>query len=266
VSASTNLAVAMPPAVRDLRALLNGIGRKYPGHMVADQLNDIPRVAFELELVLQHSKQPATICDLGGGLGAFSVACAALGMDSILVDDFRDPVNEKFGQAGLDVHHEYGVRVMPRDLVEQGLDFPDGSIDIFTIFDSMEHWHHSPRKVFKSVVRALRPGGLFVLSGPNCVNLRKRITGLLGRAKWSAMRDWYEAERFRGHVREPDVDDLRYIARDMGLVNVRILGRNWSGVLSRNRAMRMAARMTDGLMRMRPSLCSDIYLLGNKPG
>ena len=34
------------------------------------------------------------------------------------------------------------------------------------------------------------------------------------------MAHWYEPELFRGHVREPDVDDLRYIARDMGLEDV----------------------------------------------
>jgi SAM-dependent methyltransferase len=73
-----------------------------------------------------------------------------------------------------------------RDLVEEGLDLPPETIDVFTIFDSMEHWHHSPKPVFAAVMRALRPGGLFVLSGPNCANLRKRITLLFGRGKWSA--------------------------------------------------------------------------------
>jgi SAM-dependent methyltransferase len=126
-----------------------------------------------------------------------------------------------------------------RDLVEEGLDLPPETIDVFTIFDSMEHWHHSPKPVFGAVMRALRPGGLFVLSGPNCANLRKRITLLFGRGKWSAMHDWYDAPRFRGHVREPDVEDLRYIARDMDLTQVRILGRNWAGWGSRLRLFRI---------------------------
>jgi len=71
---------------------------------------------------------------------------------------------------------------------------------------------NSPKPVFAAVMRTLRPGGLFVLAGPNCANLRKRITLLLGRGKWGAMQDWYDAPRFRGHVREPDVEVLRYIA------------------------------------------------------
>jgi hypothetical protein len=81
---------------------------------------------------------------------------------------------------------------------------------------------------------ALKPGGLFFLGVPNCVNLRKRITVPLGAGKWSAIEEWYEREMFRGHVREPDVGDLRYIARDLGLRDVRIFGRNWLGYASRH--------------------------------
>ena len=65
------------------------------------------------------------------------------------------------------------------------------------------------------------------------MNLRKRITVPLGYGKWSRMEDWYEEDRFRGHVREPDVADLRYIGADLDLKNIEILGRNWLGYQSR---------------------------------
>ena len=128
----------------------------------------------------------------------------------------------------------------------------------------MEHWHHSPKALFGHLMRALRPGGLFFLGVPNCVNLRKRITVPLGRGKWSTMADWYEPPRFRGHVREPDIDDLRYIARDLGLREVRIIGRNWLGYQSRRRWARALVSIVDRPLQQRPSLCSDIYLLGRK--
>jgi hypothetical protein len=104
--------------------------------------------------------------------------------------------------------------------------------------------------------------GLFVLGVPNCVNLRKRITVPFGIGKWSHMRDWYEPAVFRGHVREPDVQDLKYIAGDMQLKNYRIIGRNWLGYSSKSRLVRKLTLFTDYLLRMRPSLCSDIYLIG----
>src|SRR5205085_2745440 len=119
---------------------------------------------------------------------------------------------------------------------------------------------------FRELVGTMNEGGRFVLSAPNCVNLRKRVTALFGRCKWSSMKDWYEPEEFRGHVREPDVSDLRYIAADLGLGHARIIGRNWLGVQSGNAAIRTLSTVLDPLMRLRPSLCSNLYLVGEKNG
>ena len=80
------------------------------------------------------------------------------------------------------------------------------------------------------------------------------------------MHDWYETEVFRGHVREADVSDLLYIAKDMRLAEVRIVGRNWLGYFSNNAGIRIAARLFDYPLRLRPQLCSDIYMLGKKLG
>ena len=154
-----------------------------------------------------------------------------------MMDDFGHPFGDgptwirsgrpRFGEirpggATLEVHRSLGVRVEARDPLTAGFGFPNRSLDVVTTFDSMEHWHHSPKRLFASVMEALKPGGLFVIGGPNAVNLRKRITVPLGRGKWTEMAHWYETQRFRGHVREPDVDDRRYIARELGLTAVEV--------------------------------------------
>jgi hypothetical protein len=128
----------------------------------------------------------------------------------------------------------------------------------------MEHWHNSPKALFGRVIAALRPGGLFILAVPNCVNLRNRITTPLGWACWSSMETWYEQTPFRGHVREPNVADLRYIARDMDLQDVKIVGRNWMGHASPRLLARAVTDVLDPILRWRPSLCSDLYLIGKK--
>ena len=104
-----------------------------------------------------------------------------------------------------------------------------------------------------------------MLGVPNCVNLRKRIMVPCGFGAWSLMKDWYEPPVFRGHVREPSVGDLRYIAQDMNLTNVSILGRNWLGYVSRYKTVRAITPLVDGFLAHFPSLCADIYLLGTKP-
>ena len=249
--------------------ILNGVAREYIPSMVDAQVQDIQRVAFHISLALENAGKDAaalSMCDLGGGLGLFSVGCGALGVQRIvLADDFSDPINYEVGDSVFALHRRYGVEIVSRDIVGQGLGGVDGDFDVVTTFDSMEHWHQSPKRLFRETMAALKPGGTFILGVPNCVNLRKRLTVPLGIGKWSGMDDWYEAEVFRGHVREPDVDDLRYIARDMGLIDVGILGRNWLGYGSASWAIRSVTRVFDRILRLRPSLCSDLYMIGRRP-
>lgn len=192
----------------------------------------------------------------------FAIGCAAVGMRVTLVDDFRDPVNQAHNDSVLDIHRSWGVEVVRRDVIEEGLGLPATCVDAITAFDVMEHWHHSPKTLFHGCTASLVADGLFVLATPNCANLRKRVLMPVGRVKWSSMADWYEQSRFRGHVREPDVGDLRYIASDLQLAGVEILGRNWAGLRSASGGRRAVARAVDRALQLRPQLCSDIYMVG----
>ena len=262
-----------------LRSQLRALAEKFPPGLRESQIADVPRHAFHVGLIRDRLGVDVDVCDIGSGLGLFPAACASVGMRTTMMDDFSPPyddaesaarvpdapdaVNFHLVEAGLAVHRALGVRVEQRDPLAQGFGFPPGSLDVVTSFDSMEHWHRSPKRLFASVREALRPGGLFILGVLNCVNLRKRITVPLGRGKWSRMSDWYEPERFRGHVREPDVDDLHYIARDMRLSDVEIHGRNWV-LTTLPSQLRWAGAIVDRALRLRPTLCADIYLVGRK--
>lgn len=257
-------ALATPAPLGSLPEILVSLANRYPGTLRQDQLNRIPRIAFHIGLVKKLvAVENPVVADLGGGIGMFSTGCALVGMKVTLVDDFQDEVNQSDeGANALSIHRELGVTVVSRNVVEQGLSFPCDTFDAITSFDSMEHWHQSPKKMFHQAVDSLRPGGWFILGVPNCVNLRKRITVPLGYGKWSQMKYWYEAEVFRGHVREPDVEDLRYIAKDMGLTEVKVLGRNWLGYS--RRSIRKIMPLIDLMIRPWPTLCADIYLMARK--
>ena len=252
-----------------MESTLRTIAEEYPPELVAAELRDVARIAFNISLALGpdlEARKGLEVCDLGGGIGLFSAGCAGLGVKRmVLIDDFSDPVNFRVGESVLDLHRRHGVEVVSRDVVASGIADLPGPFDVITTFDSMEHWHNSPKALFAQVVDKLKPGGVFVLGVPNCVNLRKRITVPLGRGKWSQMADWYELPTFRAHVREPDVSDLHYIARDMGLADVKIHGRNWLGYYSPHKATRMATYLADRLLQPFPTLCSDIYMVGRKP-
>jgi len=215
-------------------------------------------------LQIVHDCVPSgTVVDIGGGWGTFNCALARVGYKSILIDDFRDRgfFNENDGRFSMP--RDYGVERQCRDVVQDGIEFPPESVDVFTCLDSMEHWHHSPKRLFRQIAKALRPNGYFILAGPNCVNVRKRVSTLLGTSKWTHMSEWYEQEVFRSHVREPNIADLQFIAKDMGLNVVRIIGRNFAGYA--NPRLRVVTALVDPVLRLRPSLCSDICLIAQKP-
>ena len=252
------------PRVTDVSDVVRSVAASYPDDLREAVRSDLDRQAFHVGMAAALAPG-GTVADVGGNYGMFSPGCQAAGMSAILIDDFSDPVNELIGEGELSVHAALGVKVMRRDVIADGLGLEPESLDLLTSFDSMEHWHDSPKALFAEVMTVLKPGGWFLLGVPNCVNLRKRITVPLGRGKWSQMSDWYERPTFRGHVREPDVDDLGYIARDMGLVDWHVVGRNWLGYHNPRPWVRRVVPYVDGTLQRRPSLCSDLYLLGRKP-
>jgi SAM-dependent methyltransferase len=251
--------------VTDIISVLQRIADSYPPELAAVQgYIDVPRNAFHLSLI-SSLPRGARIADIGGGLGLFSPGCASLAYAVVLVDDFRDAWHATMAEDVFNrVHRRVGVEIVNRDVISESVEFEPESLDAVTIFDTMEHWHNSPRRLFHRLTSALKPGGLFIIGSPNCVNLRKRITVPFGIGKWSRMEDWYQKERFRSHVREPDIADLRYIAIDLGLDDIKIIGRNWTGYRSRFRAARMITPVIDRILQLRPSLCSDIYMVGRR--
>lgn len=177
---------------------LAGIVSEYPSDLRSGQESDLARIAFHISLISGQCGEGSTVCDIGGGIGMFSVGCAALGMAATLVDDFGDEINRTTGLAQLPVHETHGVSVLQRNVLDEPLGLPPESFDAITCFSCIEHLHHSPKTLLHESMTILKPGGLFVLSGPNCVNLRKRLTVPLGKGRWSAMAEWYDEEIFRG--------------------------------------------------------------------
>ena len=242
---------------RDIIEALCRVQEDYCAEIRADTIKQKKRDVFKIGLV---AKRGSSLCDVGGGLGAFGPACAALGMKVTVIDDFRDEVNFRVGESGFAAHRKYGVRVISAD-ASKGIPINE-QFDVMTCFASIEHYHNSPKRMLHSMVDHLVPGGLFVLSAPNAVDIMKRLQTPLGRAEWSGIEEWYEPQVFRGHVREPIVSDLSYIARDLGITRPRIMGRNW--VWNQNSFLKIVLETIGGIVQYWPSLSTEIFLLGNK--
>ncbi len=243
----------------DLERRLLEIADRYSEGDQALRLCDAPRFAEVAEWI----GEARSVLDIGGGYSALSLLLAGLGKRVTVLDDFSHAYfSERLDHRRLVL--DAGVELVEQDAVSgEPLPFPDSSFQAVTSLDSMEHWHHSPRRLFHEVVRVLAPGGVFILGVPNAVNLRKRMVVPLGKTNWSRFEDWYFEPTFYGHVREPTVSDLSRIAADMALASWRIVGRNWLGY-RRGGRIKLATTVLDRPLRLRPSLCANIYLIGRR--
>jgi SAM-dependent methyltransferase len=254
-----------PASARQIRKLLSELAREYPPDLIAIEESDVTRMTYNILLALRYAAPQPTVCDVAGGLSMFSLGLSALGCNTILIDDFGDDWHAAAAESVFGLFSRYGVQIDARDVIANGVNLKPESLDVIHCSGVMEHFHHSPRRLFHQLVAALRPGGIFLLGVPNRANLRKRVELPFGGAPWSPIESWYEPEVFRSHVREPDVPDMRYIYRDLGLEVLEVSGRNWQGHKSKRRLTRILARCGDHPLRLFPSLCSDIYIVGKKP-
>jgi 2-polyprenyl-3-methyl-5-hydroxy-6-metoxy-1,4-benzoquinol methylase len=66
------------------------------------------------------------------------------------------------------------VRVDVRDLNIEKLPYMDGTYDLVTCTEVLEHLEHY-RETLREVYRVMKPDGVFVLTTPNILNLKSRI-------------------------------------------------------------------------------------------
>jgi 2-polyprenyl-3-methyl-5-hydroxy-6-metoxy-1,4-benzoquinol methylase len=136
-----------------IHQVLRETALKYPRPLIDAQLIDIPRVAFHIGLVKRAVGNRAAVCDIGGGIGMFSPACATLGMKVTLADDFLEGPSDT-----LRLHRDLGVTIISRDAA-----LPPNCFDAITAFDALE----PTVDPLNLLLDSLRPGGVFIMSIPN---------------------------------------------------------------------------------------------------
>lgn len=227
----------------------------YPEDLWAEAYQDAARMIEQAT----WAKGSRRVLDVGGGFGPYAPLLSSLGAETAVVDTFDHEFFEREDLKAL--MERLTVELVTMDATSGPLPFESSSFDAITSFDSLEHWHHSPRRLFDELRRVAEPGALFILGVPNAVNARKRAAVLFGKTNWSRFQDWYEPDRFVGHVREPVVADLARMAEELGLAQRAIVGRNWLGA-RRGPLGRVVTAVVDAPLRLRPSLCANLYLVG----
>ena len=240
---------------------------------------NIARVKFFLSLLAREKPvQPGVhLVDLGGGLSPWPVLMRALGLRVTVIDDFAggggvEPGEEEMCQTLLTRFRAAGVSIVTQDLLTEPLPCAAETVDVVACFHALEHFHHSPRQLFTEVRRILKPDGIVIVATPNSVNLRKRLSVLWGNTNLCSLDEWYDTEGpFRGHVREPTLEELKTLLTRNGFAVQTAAGRNFlgqdsliTGPRGSTRGTRLLWSVLDRLLRVVPTLCSDLHVVGKK--
>lgn len=169
-----------------------------------------------------------TILDVGGWPGDFSSTLALMGLDVVLLDRDLSRVTTKVKEATghyvacgdttlIEKCHEYGVATVQCDVEHESIPLADGSVDFAVFTEVVEHLRREPLFALRELRRVLRPSGRLLVTTPNLLSLRNRLSFLTGRIDYDTLEMPYDAvaaeERIGhpGHFRVfsmPEVVDL----------------------------------------------------------
>ena len=159
------------------------------------------------------------LLDIGSGPMDKTGIMQALGFRCSAVDDLHDPwhlrgdnitqIMTYASSVGIDFYHQSeGDHMIP---------FEVGSFDVVCALAVIEHLHESPREFLNTMGRYLKTGGILLVVMPNSVNLRKRLSVLVGRTNYPPIDELYfSTNTYRGHVREYTLRETVYILKQSG--------------------------------------------------
>ncbi|MFC0627686.1 class I SAM-dependent methyltransferase [Kribbella deserti] len=145
-------------------------------------------LARELELLSRQGIRPGKALDIGAAGGGNTRVLRGRGWSATALE---------YGAEGAEVAHERGIPVVRADAVT--LPFADGSLDLVTAFDVLEHIVDD-KSAANEIVRVLKPGGHALIAVPCDMDL------------------WSEHDVAVDHVRRYERDELIDLLTSAGLV------------------------------------------------
>ena len=130
---------------------------------------------------LDRIQEGMQVLDVGCGNGVHSISVAS--QDALVIGMDHDLPSLRSGRMLAAAHHATGLAFVQAS-AEETLPFLDGHFDLVLLLDVLEHVHRRV-ELLREIRRALRPGGVLMLSAPNrdtTWKRRLRGAGLFGYA------------------------------------------------------------------------------------
>lgn len=205
------------------------------------------------------------LLDIGSGPMDKTGIFQMLGFECHAVDDLNDPwhltdnniikIKKYAKDTGIEFYHQ--------KLDENTIPFEANSFDVVCSLSVIEHLHESPRSLLNSMGTFAKPNGLMIIVTPSSVNLRKRLSVLMGHTNYPPVDMIFNSiGTWRGHVREYTLSEINYICRASG----------FEILLSRTFESLAYGKLTTPLRQLYlllgniiPSLCSGLLVICRKP-
>jgi 2-polyprenyl-3-methyl-5-hydroxy-6-metoxy-1,4-benzoquinol methylase len=152
------------------------------------------------------------ILDIGPAEGIIPRALKILGFDVFVLE-------HSLCSQGMDKTTYYGQLKFKECQIEKGnFPFDDNFFHLVISFGVMEHIEPPTCDFWQEVKRIVSSGGHIFIDNPQSMNLRKRISMILGVNPNNEISAWYAQKPiFTGHYREHTLDELKYCAEETGL-------------------------------------------------
>lgn len=174
---------------------------------------------FEAAYRFMLTKEPVSVCDVGGFWGVWAVTLKRLGVPEVHMSEALRYYSGAFDELFGFIESE-GVQIHDLDPFEEP--FPVGPFDAITVMAVVEHYPHSLRRFLENVSTACAEDGLLIMEVPNIAYWPKRVAMLGGISPLVSADVIFESETpFTGHHHEYTLREVRHLA---DLMNMSIIG------------------------------------------
>jgi len=206
------------------------------------------------------------LLDIGSGSLNFTAVFANCGFDCYAVDDLNDPWHLIGDNVSLIKNYasDMNITFYRQDASDYTIPFEKESFDIVMLNAVIEHLHESPRNLLNTAFEFAKPEGIVLVTMPNSVNLRKRLSVLLGKTNYPDVKGFYHSQgTWRGHVREYTQAETAYILQEVG----------GEVILSKTFHLNIESKLSNPLLRkiyelltaVIPTLRDGILVIARKP-